>query len=160
MSRRIGLAAILLTLSFTARSAWAAPPALVGKVTGIELLPQSLFGSALFIFEYKGTVDGKSRSGLGWISVNHEPLPDSLGETAAITGGEGAILVGLTRVRVDVNGGLLTLTDLKDSARFDDEFAVQLNVDLSRRGETATHVFSGALDHEPFPPTIEGSLGP
>jgi len=160
MSRRICLAAFLLTLSFSSGSVFAAPPALVGTVKGIELLPQSILGSALFIFEYKGTLDGKQRTGLGWMAVKHTALPPGLGETAEITEGEGAIFIGFTRLAVDVNSGLLTLTDLKDPDVFDDEFSVELDVNISRRGETATHVFTGLLDHEPFPPTIIGSLGP
>lgn len=158
MTRRACLiaAALLVVPSVSV----AAPPVLRVQVGGLELLPQSLFGAALFIFEVRGEVDGVERRGYGWVAVNHQPLPETEGASAFIVGGEGEIYVGFRVYEVNVKGGLLTLTDIKDPATFDDEFSVLMDVDMTRRGQTAAHRFAGVLDHEPFPPTIFGVLGP
>lgn len=160
MFRRICLSSVLIALLASVNAAVAAPPSFEGAINGRELLPQSLFGAALFVFEYRGLVDGRQRRGWGWIAVNHEELPAGEGETALIAGGEGEIFVGFRRYDVDVNGGLLTLTDIKDPDVFDDVFGVQLSVDICRRGECAEHLFDGELNHEPFIPTIIGGMTP
>lgn len=138
----------------------AAPPVFSADVSGIELAPQSIAGAAIFLFFVEGEIDGQFRRGLGWIAVNHELLPEAEGESSAITGGSGAIWVGLRRYEVAVTGGELILFDAKDPDIFDDAFVANMTVAISRRGESGEHLFMGLLDHEPFPPTIEGPLGP
>jgi hypothetical protein len=156
---------VLVALWILANTSAAAPPAFEDvEVGGIELLPQSLFGAALFIFEVDGRIDGRPRSGWGWIAVNHVPLEEIENFETDILGGEGEIWIGLRRYEVHVTGGELVLLDSKDPAIFDDLFAVRIEADLCRRAffwtplECAPHVFEGLLDHEPFPPTIGGVL--
>lgn len=160
MSRRCSWAVLLLTLTLGSGRVFAAPPVVSGQINGVELAPQYLFGSAVFVFQFRGTLDGRQKSGFGWVSVNHEELPTELGESSAITGGEGELLIGLTRLNVDVTGGSLTLIDPNNPNVFDDVFGVEMDVNICRNGQCAAHVFQGPLDHDPFPPTIKGSLGP
>ncbi|MGD9856293.1 MAG: hypothetical protein AB7U20_15215 [Planctomycetaceae bacterium] len=159
MSRCACLFVVMAALLAVPSTLAAAPPALNVQVGGLELLPQSLFGAALFLFEVRGEVDGAQRRGWGWVAVNHEPLPEAEMDSSFIVGGEGAIYIGLRAYDIEINGGLLTLTDLKDPAIFDDAFEVLMDATISRRGQSAAHLFAGELDHEPFPPTIIGQLG-
>jgi hypothetical protein len=146
---------------FISTSARAAAPQLDGAISGIELAPQSLVGAAVFVFEYHGVVNGQSHKGWGWMAVTHEDLPKDLFESSLITGGFGEIYVGLRRFDVEVYSGLLTLVDDHNTARFDDDFAVEVSVDIGNFfSQTAAHGFEGLLSHVPFPPTIVGELTP
>ncbi|MGD9858251.1 MAG: hypothetical protein AB7U20_25195 [Planctomycetaceae bacterium] len=91
MSRSACLIFAIAALLAVSSMSVAAPPALYVQVGGLELLPQSLFGAALFIFEVRGEVDGVQRRGWGWVAVNHKPLPAGEGDSSLIVGGQGAI---------------------------------------------------------------------
>jgi hypothetical protein len=159
MSARSRVLALFLGLLVPLSSASAAAPRLDGLVTGVELASQAMVGAAVFVFEFEGLLDGKARSGWGWVAVNHEELPDVVGETALIVGGVGEIFIGTRRFDVDVNGGLLALTDPGDPDVFDDVFGLLLSVDIcNRQGQCRAHTFEGALSHETFIPTIAGEL--
>jgi hypothetical protein len=159
MARRFCLMLALVTVSLATGPAKAAPPVVVGTISGFELAPQYLFGSAVFLIQFRGTLDGRSRTGIGLVSINHEALPTEVGGSSAIIAGDGTLVVGLTRLEVQVTGGLLTLVDTKDPDVFDDAFEVSMNLNLCNRSGCGAHVFQGLLDHEPFPPTIKGTLG-
>jgi hypothetical protein len=138
----------------------AAEPKLDGAIGGIELAPQSLVGAAVFVFDYRGLVDGRVRRGWGWMAITHEDLPTG-GEVAMITGGFGEIYIGLRRFDVDVYLGMLTLNSDHGTTAFDDDFDVYLSADISNFfGQTRAHDFHGLLSHKPFPPTIVGQLVP
>jgi hypothetical protein len=146
---------------FVPDTSCAAAPRMDGAIGGIELAPQSLVGAAVFVFEYHGVVNGKSRKGWGWVAVTHEDLPTDLFESSSITGGFGEIYIGLRRFDVEVYSGLLTLVDDHDTATFDDDFQVEFSVEISNVfGQAAAHGFEGLLSHVPFPPTIDGELMP
>lgn len=161
MSSRLWIAAAVIALFAPVRSSLAAPPVFDGGIAGLELAPQSIAGAAIFIFEYRGQVNGRSRSGWGWIAVNHDELPAAEGDSAVIFGGVGEIYIGLQRFKVNVNGGFLTLIDLNDPDVFDDDFGVFLSVDIANLfKQSREHEFDGVLSHEPLIPTIVGALAP
>ena len=156
--QRISRVVLLLALAAGSSSVHAgSKPALNGRIDGVELAPQSIAGAAVFVFEYRGRVNGRSRNGWGWIAVDHQPLND----VSKIFGGEGEIYVGWERFRVRVTGGLLLLIAENNPAIFDDDFAVLLHAQISDwRGRRCDHVFKGLLTHAVFPPKIFGSLSP
>jgi hypothetical protein len=153
MMRWVTAVVILGVALSAAGQAQAAAPQIAGKVLGVELLPQ--FGShgALFLFAFGGTLDGRPRTGWGWIEVKHDPLPDE-GDYADITGGEGSMSIGLRRFDIDVIDG--TLYGEPDDL-FDVKAALKIG---SQWGGFADHAFAGWLSHQTFPPTIGGSLTP
>jgi hypothetical protein len=160
-TRRLWIVAVAIALFAPVRSSFAAAPTFDGGIAGLELAPQSVAGAAIFIFEYQGQVNGRPRTGWGWIAVNHDELPAEPGTSAVIFGGIGEIYIGVQRFKIDVNGGLLTLIDLNDPDVFDDDFGVLLSVDISnRQKQSRAHDFEGVLSHEPLIPTIVGALVP
>jgi hypothetical protein len=46
-------------------------------VSGIELCPQFICGSAIFSSVFQGSVDDKPTKGVFSVSVNHDALPGS-----------------------------------------------------------------------------------
>jgi hypothetical protein len=162
MSTRLWIAAAAIALFAPVRSSLAAAPVFDGGIAGLELAPQSVAGAAIFIFEYRGLVNGRTRSGWGWIAVNHGELPADLeDDPAPIFGGIGEIYIGLQRFKVDINGGFLTLIDVNDPDVFDDDFGVMLSVDIANLlKQSREHEFGGVLSHEPLIPTIIGELAP
>jgi hypothetical protein len=162
MSTRLWIAAAVIALFAPVRSSLAAAPVFNGGIGGLEIAPQSVAGAAIFLFEYRGQVNGRTRSGWGWIAVKHDELPTELGDPPAlIFDGIGEIYIGLQRFKVDVNGGLLALIDANDPDVFDDDFGVMLSVDISNLlKQSREHEFEGVLSHEPLIPTIVGTLVP
>jgi hypothetical protein len=132
--------------------ATAAAPQLAGQIQGVELLPQSIGGSAIFAFSFTGTVNGKSQRGLGYIEVNHGELPPP-GGFATVTRGSGTLWIGLRKYRItSVAGALQGVTP--------DLFSPALTVEIADRTQSAPHTFLGGLSHEVFPPGITGNLSP
>jgi hypothetical protein len=85
------------------------------------------------------------------VAINHDPLPDP-GQQAAITGGTWDIQVGLTRI-----GGRVAEGSLYNNG--DNTFTVIVVLDFTFGG-TGELQFLGILNHNVFPPTIQGSLAP
>ena len=125
-------------------------PIIRGGVSGLELCPQSVCGSAIFVGVFSGQVGWNTRAlGTVAVAVQHNPLPVGAGECTAITGGEWAMWVGLRKF------GGSTTGELCDNG--DNTFAVTVNMELESGG-TGDTVFHGTLDHNVFPPTIRGVI--
>ena len=146
------LTAVPAALLLAADSLAAAEPQLNGRISGLELLPQSTFSGAVFLFEFRGTVDGVSRKGFGYAEVFHEDLPDP-GATSAIVGGMGELYLGARRYVLLISGG--TLIGLNE-----DVFGLDINLLICGLGRCVPHHFGGMLTHEVFPPVILGDLAP
>jgi len=127
-------------------------PAITGKLSGVELCPQSVCGAATFVATFQGSVGPRPALGLFWAAVNHEPLPTVLDQTVLITGGKWNLSTGARSFRGRIDGGTLTCKD-SDCLTFDVR-AVLILI----RGGSGEICGSGLLDHTEFPPTIEGSL--
>jgi len=162
MSARLGIAAVVIVLLASLKTVHAAEPKFTGKISGLELAPQSVAGAAIFLFAYAGDVNGRVQKGIGWIAVKHDELPNELTDPpAAILGGTGEIYLGLRRFDIKVTGGSLELTDLNDPDVFDDDFSVSISVDIRNLlGQSGAHTFDGELSHVPPVPTIVGTLIP
>jgi len=124
-------------------------PVLSGVEHGIELCQQSVCGSAIFVGLFQGRV-GINPKAIGTIAVqvNHEPLPLP-GDHAAITGGSWQFLSGLRLITGSVKGDLF--------AKNDKQFIVTVTLSLEHGG-IGDVTFIGLLDHNNFPPTIDGVI--
>lgn len=156
-ARRIALAAVA-TLATILAALLLAPADLraaestnlVGTVAGIEICPQLVCGAAVFIGRFDGSLDGAEGSGRWWVIVNHDLLPLP-GESASITGGTWAMVVGERPLSGVVAAGAILNNG-------DGTFTVTPRLDLRAGGE-GTLSLSIILDHAGFPPTVSGSVG-
>jgi hypothetical protein len=116
---------------------------------GIELCPQFICGSAIFTGVLSGEIAGiETSQGSFTVSVNHDDLPTTLGETVAITGGSFQLRAGTRTFRGTIIGGTLTLAA-------PGEFAVRMLLVSPTAGSLE---FDGTLSHNTFPPTISGQI--
>ena len=123
---------------------------IAGGVHGIELCIQAICGKAIFAGLFQGRIGTNSRAlGLVAVAVNHDPLPLP-GKHAAITGGRWQILSGLRLIGGSATGDLFAL----DEKRF--IVTVDMSIDQGGSGEVT---FTGLLDHNPFPPSLDGVIG-
>ncbi len=138
---------LLATLPLIATST----PSITGNIAGIELCEQAVCGVAAFAGNFIGEVKSKPTSGVFWAGINHDPLPEAPGDTANITGGTWLIRTSTrTFSGVIENGGTL----LNNGGN---TFIVTLTMTITSGGRGSMS-FTGVLDHNPFPPTIIGSI--
>ena len=126
-------------------------PAVNGFVSGIELCEQAVCGSAIFVGFYQGQF-GVRPNALGTIAVavNHDtPLPTAP-NCVFITGGHWAMQVGFRQIGGETHGQLCA--NLLPA----NTFTVLVNLSVAG-GSTPLH-FVGTLNHNVFPPTIQGLL--
>ena len=155
LARWSGAAGIVALLLGLLGPAQAEAAEITGQIDGFELAPQCGSHGALFVFGFEGELNGRPRSGWGWIEVLHDPLPE-LGGSTPIVGGRGVLWIGPRRFRINVMDGLLT-SRLSEPGVFD----VVAPLDVSPRwGGPVAHGFAGTLSHLTFPPTIGGSVAP
>jgi hypothetical protein len=125
-------------------------PVLQGVVSGLELCPQSLCGSAVFVGIFRGQVGLRPHAlGLIAVAVQHDPLPELTGKCAAITQGLWDLRVGLRRF-VGTAAGELCYNG-------DNTYSLDVGMHLLSGG-SGELFFAGTLDHNVFPPTIAGVI--
>lgn len=150
MMRWISLFAILAVFSMMRVTPSAASsPVITGEISGVEICPQSLCGAAIFTGTFRGLVGQRLAAGFFWAAVKHEPLPEP-GNTAAILGGKWNIATRANSFAGRILGGTLFNNG-------DNTFRVDATLELNRGG-TGAILFSGSLDHNDLPPTLEGRL--
>ena len=152
-SRHIMAFATLAMLLLVAPRAMAVSnPPLIGSVSGTELCPQFVCGSAIFAGSFKGTVKGNSTNGSFWTGINYlSPLPSVVRASTTITGG--TWLIWTTRGTFAGNvayGGKIT-------ANGNNTFAVSATLHFTEGGSGLVG-FAGTLNHNVFPPTIVGEI--
>ncbi len=127
----------------------AAAPTTDAAAFGIELCPQSICGSAIFVGILSGEVGGifTSQGSFG-VSVTHDDLPTNIGDTAAITGGSFQLRAGTRTFKGTITGGTLELIA-------PGLFNVEMNLVSPTAGALE---FDGTLSHNTFPPTITGHI--
>jgi hypothetical protein len=141
------LAVLCLVASVSAGAA--SHPAVTGIIQGYEFCPQSLCDAAFFGGNFSGTIGNKAASGLFFVGVNHDPLPDP-NQSAAITGGSWSITTDVKSLRGAVTGGTIYNNG-------DGTFLVTVILEISKGGN-GTMTFTGTLNHNVFPPTIAGGI--
>jgi len=120
---------------------------LAGSVHGIELCAEFMCGKAIFAGVFQGRL-GFNPHAIGTIvvAVKHEDLPPP-GGNAAITSGNWQILAGLQSVGGTVTGNLHARNELQ----FDVTATLSIN-------NVPIATFVGLLDHNFFPPHIDGVI--
>jgi hypothetical protein len=149
MKRSIFSFVFVAALSLGVMSAEASRPAVNGELDGVEFCPQVICGAAVFAGNFSGTVGSVKTPGFFWVAVKHESLPKP-GSTTGILSG---------RWSLTFNGGIIG-GPIMGGALFnngDNTFKVDTVLEVSRGG-TGTIDFSGVLNHNIFPPTVEGTL--
>jgi len=125
-------------------------PVIQGSVSGVELCPQSLCGSAVFVGIFQGRVGFRPNAlGLISVAVHHDPLPELPGDCADITDGLWDLRVGLRRFVGGTTGELCY--------NGDNTYDVFVRMQLLAGG-IGDMYFTGVLDHNVFPPTIAGVI--
>lgn len=126
-------------------------PVIVGQVSGIELCPQFVCGAASFAGSFVGMVDTESTTGSFWGAVTYDGSLPPTGESVDITGGDWLIWTQQGTYSGSVRkGGTITNNG-------DNTYTVSATLRLQHGGH-GTLQFTGLLDHNVFPPTIEGSI--
>jgi hypothetical protein len=139
---------IVLVLS-GAMAVSASTPAVEGDLDGLEFCPQEVCGAAVFAGNFSGTIGGKQTPGFFWVAVKHEHLPKAGSSTAVLSG----------RWSITSNGGIIGGPILGGTLfnNGNNTFRVDTVLEISRGG-SGNIDFSGVLNHNRFPPTVEGSL--
>ena len=151
MLRRFSPAVLVATLLLaTVPVAADSVPVIEGSISGVELCPQSICGSAIFTGQFTGLVNGRSERGVFLGAMTHDPLPEP-GDSAAITGG----LWLIRTPRRALSGYVLPGGTLMNNG--DNTFTIDMTMVLLRGG-VGTLQFTGRLNHTPFPPTIIGTI--
>jgi hypothetical protein len=143
------LAVATVIFLLTAQPAIASQPVLNGHLEGVELCAQFQCGVAVFVGQFKGQVNNNRGKGGFLVLVNHQSLPAS-GQTASITGGEWSLRAGVNLLQGDVLQG----TIMNNS---NNTFTLTARLQVAEGG-SGEIIFTGILDHNDFPPTVEGDL--
>ena len=134
----------------------ASEPAIEGQVSGIELCPQFICGSAIFTGLYSGEVDGAPAIGTWLAAVNHEPLPEE--GSVPINGGQWKLQTwvfrGLFPSRKNFQGdfGKGTLTALPGNF-----YRAEAPMTVTSGG-TGTMQLNLLLDENSIPQPVKGTL--
>jgi hypothetical protein len=145
-------AVLALVVSATASlSADPATTSLRGLVNGRELCEQAVCGSAIFAAGFAGEIDGRSAVGLAIGSIVHTALPQAVNECAIILGGRWSIHTLRRSLAGDVPDGRVCYVDGV-------KYRVEMTMNITQGGHGEAQ-FMAILDHQPFPPTIQGAIG-
>jgi hypothetical protein len=125
-------------------------PVIAGAVRMIELCPQEWCGVAIFVGVFQGRIGANPRAiGTVAVAVNHDPLPTVPGTCAGITRG----VWSLQTLGRSVGGGAVGQLCANPGLTF------QVNVRMQIGNDSSNNLgFTGILDHNPFPPTLNGIL--
>jgi hypothetical protein len=151
MKRAIRMLVVTGVLLFGAVSARAdSLPVIRGVVAGIELCPQAWCGIAIFAGIFNGQI-GFNTHALGTVvvAVHHGPLPEVTGGCTPIPDGVWSISTLFRRFQGVASGGLCY--------NGDNTFNVGVAMQLTSGG-VGTMAAGATLDHNVFPPTIQGLI--
>jgi hypothetical protein len=142
--------AFVLVLLLTGSIVHASSPLIQGRVSGVELCPQTVCEAAIFTGVFQGRI-GLNPFAVGSVTVaiKHQPLPEP-GHTSAITGGQRELQTLFRRYSGDVDRSTGTIRNNGDLT-----FHVFAVLVLTDGGSGAVR-FDGTLHHDVFPPTVDG----
>jgi hypothetical protein len=140
---------ITIIILLTAKPGIASQPIVTGQLDGVELCAQFQCGVAVFVGRFNGQLNNQWGKGGFLVFINHDSLPQA-GQVANVTGGEWSLRGDLHLLQ----GNILAGTLLNNG---DNTFTVTVVLQVSDGG-SGEIVFTGALNHRDFPPTIIGNL--
>jgi len=150
MLKRSALVVVTIIFLLTAQTGIASQPIINGHLEGVELCAQFQCGVAVFVGQFKGEVNNQRGKGGFLVRVNHQSLPAPGQAPAAITGGEWDLRSGINLFQGDVVKGTIVNNG-------NNTFTLTLTLQLTDGG-SGDIIFTGILDHNEFPPTVEGDL--
>jgi hypothetical protein len=151
MMRKFFLIFVTIIFLLTAQHGIASQPVITGHLEGVELCAQFQCGVAVFVGQFKGQVNNRRGQGGFLVFINHQPLPPpGQQQFANITGGEWSLRAGVNLFQGDILRGTIVNNG-------DNTFTINAVLQVSEGG-SGEIVFTGVLDHNDFPPTIDGDL--
>jgi hypothetical protein len=127
----------------------ASNPTIAGEISGIELCPEIACGAAIFNGTFQGTVGNKPTPGFFWVAAQHEALP-AAGNSSPIFGGKWSLSTFWGKFGGTVLGGSIFNNG-------NNTFNVSVTLEL-KSGGNGQLLGAVVLDHNDFPPTVEGKL--
>ena len=127
----------------------ASSPAIAGEISGVELCPETACGAAIFTGTFQGTVGNKPTPGFFWVGVQHDTLPTP-GNAVPIFGGKWSLSTFWGKFGGTVLGGNI-------SNNGNNTFTVNVTLELTS-GEASQLLGEAVLNHNDFPPSVEGKL--
>lgn len=127
----------------------ASSPTITGKISGVELCPQTACGAAIFTGTFHGKVGNKPTPGFFWFAAQHDTLPPP-GNSALIFGGKWSLSTFVGKF-----GGTVSEGSIFNNG--DNTFDISVTLEL-KKGGSGELLGDAVLDHNDFPPTVEGKL--
>jgi hypothetical protein len=127
----------------------ASSPAIGGEISGVELCPEIACGAAIFNGTFQGIVGNKPTPGFFWVAVQHEALP-AAGKSSPVFGGKWSLSTFWGKFGGTVLGGNIFNNG-------NNTFNVSVTLEV-KSGGTGQLLGAAVLDHNDFPPTVEGKL--
>jgi hypothetical protein len=150
MMTRYALVVVPMILLLTAQPGIASQPIVNGHLEGVELCAQFQCGVAVFVGQFKGQVNNQRGKGGFLVLVKHQSLPAPGQAPESITGGEWNLRAGVNLFQGDVVKGTIVNNG-------NNTFTLTVTLQVAEGG-TGEIIFTGILDHNDFPPTVEGDL--
>ena len=127
----------------------ASSPTITGEISGVELCPEIACGAAIFTGTFQGAVGNKPTPGFFWVAVQHKTLPTA-GNSSPIFGGKWSLSTFWGKFDGTVLGGSI-------SNNGNNTFSVSVTLELKSGGKGEL-LGEALLNHNDFPPTVEGKL--
>jgi hypothetical protein len=127
----------------------ASSPTITGELSGVELCPETACGAAIFTGTFQGKVANKPTPGFFWVAVQHDTLPFPR-HSSAIFGGKWSLSTFWGKF-----GGTVLEGSIFNNGN--NTFNVSVTLEL-KSGGTGELLGEAVLDHNDFPPTVEGKL--
>jgi hypothetical protein len=127
----------------------ASSPTIAGEISGVELCPETACGAAIFTGTFQGTVGNKPTPGFFWVAVQHDTLPTA-GNSSPIFGGTWSLSTFWGKF-----GGTVLWGSIFNNGN--NTFNVSVTLEL-KSGGTGELLGAAVLNHNDFPPTVEGKL--
>ena len=142
---------VIIAIVMTSVTARASAPVVQGLVSGIELCPQSICGVAVFAGVFKGRI-GINPFAIGTIAVavHHGPLPFIEDVCTPVPDGVWVLSSGLRRIEGGAAGTLCY--------NGDNTWHISVDLVMTSPGTSGTLNLEGTLDHNKFPPTVQGLI--
>jgi hypothetical protein len=149
MKRYLLQLAVVALFLITVQPVRASSPTIAGEISGVELCPETACGAAIFTGTFQGTVGNKPTPGFFWVAVQHQALPTA-GNSSPIFGGKWSLSTFWGKF-----GGTVLWGSIFNNGN--NTFTVSVTLEL-KSGGTGELLGAAVLNHNDFPPTVEGKL--
>jgi hypothetical protein len=149
MKQRLCQLGVVALFLMAVQQVGASNPTITGEISGVELCPETACGAAVFTGTFQGTVGDRPTPGFFWVAVQHETLP-AAGNSSPIFAGKWSVSTFWGKFDGTVLGGSIFNNG-------NNTFNVSVTLEL-KSGGTGELFGAAVLNHNDFPPTVEGKL--